>query len=256
MGKLAVVFIAILAIFLHIKLVESHHNEFLPLAGETWLARQIEANQSYTYCLDSRAESYPGFSVQVSQEAAEYEARTGIRGIKVAFTTSTACQVQHVMLPAFPCSAGASACIYYASAPVVIHYKEELGYVSWLTTTGHELGHGLLNLHEQYIDLGSIRCDSSRTDTVMSCGTGVQFPTVRDVDLGCSLYGSWCGPEAPDPRGPVIVDGIAWGACGGHNGLMRWTSDIKANGESGMWRQGGAYVGYFPGTGHVRAPAC
>ncbi len=251
--------VAVLAIFVAVQAVESHHQEYLPYAGETWLMRNIEQNQSYTYCLDSRAENYPGFSQQMTAQVAEYEKRTGIRAIKVAFTTTTACQMQHVMLPAFPCSAGAAACIYYASAPVVVHYKEELGFFSWNSATGHEISHGALGLHEQYIDFGSIRCDSSRTDTVMSCGTGVAQPQARDVLLGCALYGDWCGPEAPDPRGPrnvVAPNGatIHFGACNSFN--QRWTSDIKVLGQ-GTWWPGGWNIPWSPSTREfLKVPGC
>lgn len=176
------------------------HNVYLPYVPNVPIMQQVIRAQEYTFCVDSRASAYPGFLSQLRDVNAEYESRVGIRAREVAFSDPS-CQVQHVMLPDFPCGSGAAGCIYYGNWPVTVHYQEQLGYVDWRTTHGHELGHGLLGLHEQYADSsGGIGCLRDRTWTVMSCGTGVRYPQQIDVDRGCAVIRTaWCGNPPPPP---------------------------------------------------------
>lgn len=188
------------------------HQVFLPYAGETWLAKQIRANQEYTFCLDARAASYPSFATQLADVNSEYAKRTGINSRQVSYSDPS-CQVKHEMLPEFPCGAGAAACIYYANSPVVIAYQETLGYTDWRSAQGHELGHGILGqLHERYRDSGgSIGCGG--TDevglTVMQCGAPfVRYPQSLDVQRGCSIIKtSWCGFQ-PAPACISPIEGV------------------------------------------------
>lgn len=192
--------------------VQAEHNTFLPLIPNTPLMQQLVKAQEYTWCADSRAASYPSFLSQLRDVNAEYEKRVGIRSREVAFpkkpngaddygSSSTGCQVQHVMGLDFPCGSGAAACIYYANFPVEVHYQESLGYVDWRTAHGHELGHGLLGLHEQYDDkAGGIGCTRKQW-TVMDCASGVRYPQDWDVARGCEVIRTaWCGNPPPPPE--------------------------------------------------------
>lgn len=189
---------------------QAHHNKILPLVPRTAMIQNLIADQEQVWCVDSRAENYPGFVAQIEEVNNEYHTRVGIAHRQVAFGSSE-CEIKHTMPNSTFCN-GCAANISYANWPVIVRYKWQLSYVLWQTTIGHELGHGLLGLHEQYIDLGSIQCDRSRTDTVMSCGTGVRYPQVRDADVAC---------EAIDPNGEVFRGTLGctppvefpWGPC-------------------------------------------
>lgn len=203
-----------------VRSVRADHNVYLPLIPNTWLMQNIIRDQEQYWCVDSRAASYPSFVAQLEDVNDQYAELVGIKHRRVAIS-DPACEVQHVMLPAFPCGSGASACIYYANSPVVVHYAEERGYTSWASAHGHELGHGLLGLHEQYRDSGgSIGC-TGRSDTVMDCGfPHVRYPQERDVRLGCAMIATaWCGAvQEPEPEpciGPTNVNGHAHDSCNG-----------------------------------------
>lgn len=188
-----------LALFLFIlllsKTAEANHLDYLPYVPNTALMKSVRATQEYTYCVDARASAYPNFVSQLSDVNDQYTARTGIRHRQVPFGDPS-CQVKHTMPDNHACS-GCAAWVFYTNWPVEIQYKWQVGYTDWRTTQGHEMGHALLGLHEQYIDAGgTIQCDASRLDTVMSCGTGVRYPTLRDVRLGCAvLVTNWCGQD-------------------------------------------------------------
>ena len=223
------------------------HSIYLPYAGTTWMAQQIRATQEQVWCVDSRAANYPNFVSQLRDVNDEYTERAGIHHRQVDFF-DPACQVRHRMADSFPCGSGAAACIYYASKPVDVFYQWGLGYSDWRSAHGHELGHGLLGLHEQYQDFGSIQCDAGYNamvnrlgfETVMSCGTGVRYPTSLDIQRGCAvILTSWCGqqPAPPSCDGPQDPSwGGQWDNC-----LQLW---VHPDGRSydpatGFWRFNG-----------------
>ena len=191
------------------RIAEADHNVFLPLVPNTPLMQQVIRTQEHTWCVDSRASNYPNFVSQLRDVNDQYTARVGIRHRQVPFGSS--CQVQHVMPEGISCS-GWAARIYYANWPVTVEYCWTLGYTDWRSAHGHELGHGLLGLHEQYRDSGgSIGC-TGRQDTVMDCGSGVRYPQSRDVTLGCSIIKTvWCG-NLPPP--PAECQSVGWDPCG------------------------------------------
>lgn len=174
-----------------------HNGALLPLVPNTPLMQTIKASQSYTWCANSTAANYPNFVAQVVDVADRYYERTGIRADQVAY--GAGCQVKHDMVSGLACG-GCAAHIFYANWPVVVEYKAEMGFQDWRSTIGHELGHGVLGLHEQYNDR-NFTCLTDRTWTVMSCGTNVRYPQPFDVSAGCgALATAWCGvPVACDP---------------------------------------------------------
>lgn len=187
------VLLALLVFFHTSSVAYPNHLEYLPYVPNTPLMKSVKVTQEQVWCVDARASAYPNFVSQLRDVNDQYTARTGIRHRQVAFSDS-ACQVRHTMPENHQCS-GCAAWVFYTNWPVTIEYRWQVGYTDWRTTQGHELGHALLGLHEQYIDAGgSIQCDTSRLDTVMSCGTGVRYPMPRDVRLGCAvLAATWCG---------------------------------------------------------------
>lgn len=196
----------------------SHHQEYLPLVPATPIMKSIKATQEYTWCVNQRAAQYPQFTAQVREVSDAYTRLVGIKNRQVEYGSS--CQVRHDMRDDHPCG-GCAAWVFYANNPVTIEYKATVGYTLWQTTIGHELGHALLGLHEQYTDLGSIQCTGKQT-TVMDCGSGVKYPTVRDIGLGCAMYQtSWCGqaPAPPKCAGPVQPNGLYWDDC-----QQRWVN--------------------------------
>ena len=188
---------------------EADHQVYLPLVPNTPLMQEIIRTQEYLWCADARASAYPQFLTQLRDVNDRYFERTGIRHREVAFS-DPACQVKHTMPDNHGCSSCA-AWIFYANWPVVIEYKWQLGYVDWRSTHGHELGHGLLGLHEQYRDSGgNIGC-TGRQDTVMDCGGNpqVRYPQPLDVQRGCAIITtSWCD-QVPPPCDPCW-DGTRW----------------------------------------------
>ena len=176
------------------------HAIYLPNVPNTPLMQQVIAHQDYTWCADSKADAYPNFVTQLQDVEDQYAASAGIHATQVAY--GAGCQVRHEMAPAFPCGAGAAACITYANVVVEVFYNYYLGYTDWRSAQGHELGHGLLGLHERYIDSGgTIKCGGPEIGlTVMDCGPPyVRYPTTLDVQRGCAIIlTSWCGtPYVP-----------------------------------------------------------
>jgi hypothetical protein len=214
--KLALVLLLLGLLLLKFLPAEADHNIYLPYAGNTWIMKLVEKDHQYTYCLDARADSYPSFRAQLENVVKVYQEETGIRGIRVAFSDPS-CQVKHLMLPPFPCSAGAAACIYYANQPVEIHYQENLGYSDWRSGQGHELGHGLLGLHERYRDSGgSIGCVGPEAGfTVMDCGPPyIKYPTELDINRASFLFTSWFAKQEPEPCTPLTtVTQPTWDSC-------------------------------------------
>ena len=198
------VFGSMLMLYACSKPAEGSHNILLPYAGSTWIQGQLRATQEQAWCMDNRAASYPGFASQLRETNQQYADLVGIRSREVGFA-DPGCQVRHVMEPAFPCGSGAAACIYYANNPVTVHYQESLGYADWRSAQAHELGHGLLTLHERYIDSGGvIQCGGTAEVglTVMQCGPPfVRIPMPLDIERGCpALATSWCGRQPAPPN--------------------------------------------------------
>ena len=250
--RLGVCTVGAALILLHSAPVAADHNTYLPLAGQTWMAQQIKATQEQVWCADARATAYPSFITQIRTVNDQYTARAGIKHRQVDFNDPS-CQIRHTMPDQHGCS-GCAAWIFYANKPVVIEYKYQLAYVSWESTIGHELGHGILGqLHERYIDSGgSIQCGGpERGLVVMDCGPPyVRYPTTLDVSRGCAIIvTAWCR-QAPAQTFPfwngsrwVFEDGwsfvpnsgcgewympdgrLAWGACASWGG--RWNDLVQ-----------------------------
>jgi hypothetical protein len=229
----AAVWIAVIAFAICHARSDASHNVYLPLTPGTPLMQQVIKNQSYTYCLDNRASAYPNFRAQLQDVNAQYEERVGIRSREIAvdmpaslslqekfnIATAAGCHVIHAMPDVHGCGGTCAAWIGYANSlgAVYVEYKWQLGYTDWRSTHGHELGHGLLGLHEQYQDFGSIVC-TRRTDTVMDCGSGVRYPTTLDVTRGCAIIlTSWCGKPPPVCTTFPCWDGTLWRMADGWN---------------------------------------
>lgn len=262
---------------------EANHLVFLPYAPNTPLMQQVIKAREYTYCFDSRSLNYPSFVTQLQDVNAQYDARVGIKGRMVAGSFATieaakaaGCQVWHVMPDGLECS-GWAAQIFYANWPVTVQYCYKLGYTDWRSAQGHELGHGLLGLHEQYADSGgSIGC-TRRQDTVMDCGGNppVRYPQPLDVSRGCSLIQtSWCGNVPPpmtcltlgfDPctGRHFMPDGWSWSPANGYwygpTGLAEFSpcnQDAIRWNELGAWFTPGSSF-FVPSRGYwARSPEC
>lgn len=212
----------------------SDHQVYLPYVPNTPLMQQVIKAQEYTWCADARSSAYPQFLSQLRDVNEQYAERTGIQSRQVAYT-DPGCQVKHAMPDVHGCS-GCAAWIYYASWPVLIEYKYQLGYSDWRSTQGHELGHGLLGLHEMYRDSGGTISCTGRTWTVMDCGSGVRYPQEIDVQRGCAIIlTAWCGQQpAPPPcgLGEPDVHGNRWDSC-----VNRWLNAAGWSYEpgSGVW---------------------
>jgi hypothetical protein len=195
------------------EVADADHNIYLP-ALPTTLINSIKSTQTVKWCANPAAHNYPNFIAQVEDVQVEYTKRVGIKFEKVNFGTlsGSGCQVQH-NVQEFSCN-GCAAHIFYANWPVVIEYKPSLGYSDWRSAIGHELGHGLLGLHERYRDsTGSIGCGGPEVGlTVMDCGSPfVRYPTTLDITRGCTvLTTSWCGKATVEPIVYPFWTGTCW----------------------------------------------
>ena len=254
-------FLAIVLFLLAAKTSEAKHYIYLPSVPNTPLMQQVIKNQTYTWCVDSRAANYPNFVTQLKDVNDQYTKTVGINWQQVPFPASssdTSCQVRHVMPDGLSCT-GWAAQVFYASWPVTVQYCWTLGYTDWRSAQGHELGHALLGLHEQYDDVTGLVC-TKRTDTVMDCGSGVRYPTALDINRGCAIIlKTWCGKDPADRY--YFADGWSyqpstgwwwnpdnqpeWTACNADG--LRWSLyldtkfDGVLNGVGGLW--------YPPGSG-------
>ena len=212
MGRVLVaIFVVLVMLKLMVVVARADHNILLP-GLPTPLINSIKATQTVKWCANDAAHNYPNFVAQIEDVQREYTSRVGIKFEKVSFGTmaSTGCQVQH-NVQEFSCQ-GCAAHIYYANWPVVIEYKPSLGYSDWRSAIGHELGHGLLGLHERYRDSsGTIGCGGpDKGFTVMDCGEPyIKYPTTLDVNRGCPVLGTtWCGVK-PEQEYPYWT-GTCW----------------------------------------------
>lgn len=201
MARLGLVILFVMAFFLAVRATEASHLVYLPSVPNTPLMQQVIKNQTYTWCVDARASNYPNFVTQLKDVNEQYTKRVGINWQQVPFpasSTDTSCQVRHVMPDGLSC-VGWAAQVFYYSWPVTVQYCWTLGYTDWRSAQGHELGHALLGLHEQYNDVGgSIGC-TGRQDTVMDCGSGVRYPQALDISRGCAIIlKPWCGKDPTD----------------------------------------------------------
>lgn len=256
MGKLALAVFVALLLLVMFKPVYASHMIYLPLVPNTPLMQQVIKTETYTWCVDSRAANYPNFVSQLKDVNEMYTKKVGIFWQQVPFpasTSDTSCQVRHVMPDGLSCVGWAAQVFYYAW-PVTVQYCWTLGYTDWRTAQGHELGHALLGLHEQYNDVsGQIGC-TGRQDTVMDCGSGVKYPTALDIQRGCAIIQTpWCGKDPnerfyfPDGWSYQFSTGIwwnpdnqpEWAPCNADS--LRWSlyEDWKADGAidgvGGKW---------------------
>ncbi len=191
-----------------------HHNgAWLPLVPNTPLMQSIIQNGSYTWCVNDTAGAYPNFLGQLRDVNDQYTARVGIRNSQVAWGTvaQTGCMIQHNAVPGLQCG-GCAAHVFYANWPVVVEYKIDLAYFDWRSAQGHESGHAILGLHEQYDDVSFTCLD--RPWTVMSCGfSQVKYPQAFDITNGCAVLDPnhlqfvGCGLQPPPCGDPCWSDG-------------------------------------------------
>ncbi len=211
--RLALVLV-VLAILVGVKTASGNHNVYLPLVPNTPLMQSEIKTQEVTWCANDRASKYPNFLSQLRDVNAQYTEREGIRFREVPYDSS--CQLHHDMPETHGCGSGCAAWVFYTNWPVTIEYKWQLGYTDWRSAQGHEMGHALLGLHEQYNDSsGNIGC-TGRQDTVMDCGSGVKYPTSLDIGRGCAIIKTaWCGkPPGEQCLGPVDQSwGGTWNPC-------------------------------------------
>jgi hypothetical protein len=216
LGCLAAVFCNALA-----DKASAEHNVYLPNMP-TPLVRGIQQGNEVLWCANQNALAYPNFIAQLQDVQDEYTRRVGITFRQVAYGTpaTTGCMIQHDLVNPHACT-GCSAWIYYASWPAKVEYKLAMGFTDWRTTQGHELGHGLLGLHEQYADRTQpFSCLPDRTWTVMSCGTGVRYPMALDVTRGCALIDpagqtyAGCGAQEPAPDAARVAHSLHWAYVG------------------------------------------
>lgn len=137
--------------------VLAHHNPggILPLVPNTAVIRNMWVMGEVTWCVDSRAATYPNFVTQLRQVNNAATAKARIPNRQVSFSTNPdECNVQHTM-PDKQFQDGVAGQIKYANWPVVVEYNWRLGYTDWRTTQGHEgtvCGHAM-GLHEGYDDI-------------------------------------------------------------------------------------------------------
>jgi hypothetical protein len=190
---IAGVLIALLLWYLIVDRAGAHHNVYLPGVPNTPAIQNLFADGERTFCFNANAANYPNLIAQVQQTYDSQNTKLGNANRRITGTyespqaaLNAGCDVWWNGRYDNFCT-GCAANVHYASWPVTVNMKLSLGYFEWKTTAGHEEGH-IHGLHEQYIDSGGIQCDTSRTDTVMSCGTGVWELKPRDVGFICDLY--------------------------------------------------------------------
>jgi hypothetical protein len=234
-----------------------HHNTYLPLVPNTPAIQNLLADGERTWCVNANAANYPNLVTQLQQTYDSQQAKLGNANRRILGTYESAtaadaagCEVWWNGRYDNFCS-GCAANVHYANWPVTVNMKLSLGYFEWRTTAGHEEGH-VHGLHEQYIDNGSIQCDTSRTDTVMSCGTGVWELKPRDVGFICDLYGvpgdrfHACAPAPPEcgPFPPVDHGGGLTSVYDSCTDIVTFNNGYTYSPSNGWW--GYRDVGFAP----------
>lgn len=212
--KAGALFLLVLAALLGgINTAEAHHvpSGMLPYVPNTPTIQTLKATKGeWTFCFNSRASGYPGFVSQARETNAAYTARLGIRWREIPGSYQTAqealsagCNIYHEMPDTHGCD-GCAAWVFYTNAVCHIQYKWQLGYVSWRSTQGHEMGH-CLGLTEGYDDVNfkshivtyGFWASPWNGPTVMDFGTASLYPpygvwelTAADARISCT----WLDP--------------------------------------------------------------
>lgn len=236
----------------NIRKVSANHNIYLPLVPNTALIQNTIADGEQTWCVNSAAANYPRFVSDLRRVNDAYAAKWGVAHRQIVGTfesvqaaASAGCEVWHQGRYDQFCS-GCAANISYANWPVTVRYNLGLGYFSFDTAHGHELGHGLLGLHEQYNDSGGIFC-TRRTDTVMDCGSRVWEPQPLDIERACDkidpdgTHFAGCTEAPPPPQWP-------WGPCADWGGCYRQDLDAWIAQDGWVWTSATGWLAHVPVT--------
>ncbi|MDP3893902.1 hypothetical protein [Nocardioides sp.] len=138
-----------------------------------------------TYSFEASASAYPNFRTQAADVAIAsafvigLEAREVASGGDIWLTMPSDSQFIDI------CKAGAAACIQYWDEIVIIYFRRALLYSDWRSTIGHEGlndGHAM-GQHERYNDTNFTCITNPNPPTVMSCGSGIKYPTIWDRDV-------------------------------------------------------------------------
>ena len=180
-----------LALGLAFNEVSAHHNAngILPGIPNTPAIQHFTATGQLTHCVDSEIANYPGFIGQIQEANDAATARLNVWHVILGGTYSTAsaaaqagCQIWWDGRNDNFCS-GCAADVQYSNAPVTIRVKLSLGYVHWVSTTGHEMGH-VYGMHEGYDDIKFVSHINTygrwappwNAQTVMDFGTTTVVP--------------------------------------------------------------------------------
>lgn len=263
---LAIFGVAIIAMSICAPKASAHHNPggMLPGVPQTPAIQKLVQTKEWTFCFDRMAAFYPDFRNQTYEVNDAFSKAFGMtwREVGVFETEAEAfaagCQVYHEMLENHPCD-GCAAWVFYNSRVCHIQYKGVLGFVKWLTTLAHELGH-CFGMHEGYDDINfrSHILTYGRwalpwnAPTVMDVGThllpayaplGLYKVTAADVSLTCTwldpsgsrFTGCGLAPVDPCTPGPTDQFGNIWLPC------------------QGMWQRPNGWL-YDPATGNEHLP--
>lgn len=164
MRRFAIAILAVLIILLvgSVNAAEGHHTgqpcftdgprKCLPLLPSPFM-NDLAAREEILWCLNDRALAYPNFQAQVQLTQNVISEKLGVPNRRVDYGTpaTSGCWIKHDMVLNHGCS-GCGAWVHYLNRPILIEYNEPLSYFDWKTTIGHELGHAILGIHEQYDD--------------------------------------------------------------------------------------------------------
>ena len=226
----------------------------LPQMSASVALATLNSTGQLTWCVNARANNYPGFTSQVAQVLAQHEAVLGPRWVRIPGTYETpaaakaaGCQVQHNMPEVHGCGE-CGAWVHYLNWPVLVEYRWQAGYNStngWLSTIGHEVVH-IYGLHEHYDDinfrsfrgtygywahgLSTSPGTAADSPTIMDFGTGVRDLTDYDVKQTCQLLSAsfvGCIEDIPE-WGETLTNGWDWWTYNNWDGtwhLTRWLVD-------------------------------
>lgn len=200
--------IVIGALFFGAGSTEAHHTgqkcgpngavKCLPLLPSPFMS-SLNTQSEILWCLNDRAAAYPGFASQARTVHNQISASLGIPNRQVSYGTpqSTGCWIKHDFTLNHGCTQCA-AWVHYLNTPILIEYNEKLMYSDWRTTLGHELGHGIAGIHEQYDD--------------------------ANFKSHIRTYGYWAtnGTSAANPGDPTVMDFGTNGLTGFPEGVWEW----------------------------------